>query len=676
MGSDASQLSLLVLLGSMLAVGALLLGAGIGFRWARRRAARPLRVLQTYFDNIVQLSDDAIVSVDATQRVQLFNRGAERAFGYQAAEMIGQPLDNLLPPRLHAAHRQHVERFAASPDVLRPMHERGVLVGRRRDGTEFPLEATISKFEVEASTVLTVRLRDITERRRAEEALQQLAAIVRSSDDAIIGKALDGTVTAWNAGAERLYGYTAEEALGRHISFLVPPDRQDELRLLFDRLLRGESITQIETVHLRKDGALRVVSLSVSPIRDGSGGITGFAAIGRDTTERKQLEVQRRQAQKMEAIGTLAGGIAHDFNNILAAIIGYAELVVEELPAGSRQREALVEILAAGSRAKELVRQILTFSRRTEQERRPISLQTIVAEALRLIRASIPATVEIRQQVEPGGTVVLADPTQLHQVVLNLAANADHAMRERGGVLDVQLRAVDVDAEFAAEHPPLRPGRHARLTVRDTGHGMAPQVRERIFDPFFTTKRPGEGTGMGLAVVHGIVTGHGGAIAVESALGRGTRFDIYLPCRDGPSEAQDTRVEHPAPGHQERILLVDDEPALVRVWAAMLEQLGYRVTASTSSRQALETFRDNPRAFDLVVTDQTMPHLTGEALVSELLRLRPDLPVILCSGYSHTPTEARGRGPGVRAVLMKPVARRELCLTIQRLLEERAGRPR
>ena len=675
MTSGAPQVSLLVL-GILLAIAALLLAAVIGFLWARRRAARPLHVLQTYFENIVQLSDDAIISVDATQRVRLFNRGAERTFGYQAAEVIGQPLDILLPPRLHAVHRQHVERFAASPDTIRPMHERGILVGRRRDGIEFPLEATISKFEVDGSAVLTVRLRDITERRRAEEAPQQLAAIVRSSDDAIIGKALDGTITAWNAGAERLYGYTAEEALGRHISFLVPPDRQDELRALFDRILKGESITQIDTVRLRKDGALRDVSLSVSPIRDGNGRITGFAEIDRDITERKQLEGQRQQAQKMEAIGTLAGGIAHDFNNILAAIIGYAELIVDDMPVGSRQREALVEILAAGARARELIRQILTFSRRTDRERRRIALQTIVAEALRLIRASIPTTVEIRQQVEPDGAVVLADPTQLHQVMLNLATNADYAMRERGGVLDVQLKTVDVDAEFAAGHPPLRPGRHARLTVRDTGHGMTAQVRERIFDPFFTTKRPGEGTGMGLAVVHGIVTGHGGAIAVESAPGRGTRFDIYLPCREGAPEDQDTREERPVRGHEERILLVDDEPALVRVWAAMLEQLGYRVRTSTNSLEALEAFRDNPRAFDLVITDQTMPDLTGEVLAQELLRLRPDLPVILCSGYSHTLNEEQERGVGVRAVLMKPVARRDLCLTIQRLLEERAVRPR
>jgi PAS domain S-box-containing protein len=629
-----------------------------------------------YFENIVQLSDDAIVSIDATQRVRLFNRGAERVFGYLAAEVIGQPLDMLLPPWLRAVHRQHVEHFAGSVDTLRPMDDRGILLGRRRDGTEFPIKASISKFEVEGTPILTVRLRDITERRQAEEVSQRLAAIVRSSDDAIIGKALDGTITAWNAGAERLYGYTAEEALGRHISFLVPPDHQGELRAILERILKGELIRNIETVHLRKDGVLRDVALTVSPIRDASGGVAGFAAIGRDITERKQLEVQRWQAQKMEAIGTLAGGIAHDFNNILAAITGYAELVVDDLPAGSRQRGPLEEILAAAARAKEVIRQILTFSQRSEPARRPIALQTVVAEALRLVRASIPTTVEIRQQVESGDAVVLADPTQLHQVVLNLAANAGHAMRERGGVLDVQLKAVDVDAEFAAEHLPLQPGRHVRLTVRDTGHGMPPQVQERIFDPFFTTKQPGEGTGLGLAVVHGIITGHGGAIVVESAPGRGTRFDIYLPCHAGALEEAATPEERPVRGHQERILIVDDEPALVRIWAAMLEKLGYRVTGSTSSREALETFRGNPQAFDLVITDQTMPNLTGEALAHEMLRLRPDLPIILCSGSNHALREAKGQGPGIRAVLLKPVARRELSSTIHQLLGEKAARLR
>ena len=638
-----------------------------------QKAAEMLRFAHAYLSNIVELSDDAIISVDTARAISLFSLGAERIFGYRASEVLGKPLDLLLPPRFHAAHRRHVERFAASPDAMRPMNERQTLVGLRKDGTEFPLEAAISKFETQGATVLTVRLRDMTEPRRAEEALKLFAAIVRSSDDAIIGKTVDGTILSWNGGAERLYGYPADEIVGRSISVLVPPEHLDRLRGVLERVRRGEHITHFETVRKRKDGALVDVSLSLSPIKDPTGQTVGLAAIERDITARKQLEAQLRQAQKMEAIGTLAGGIAHDFNNILNAVIGHAELLGDDLAEASRGADHLQEILVAGTRAKELVRQILTFSRRTERERRPVALRDIVPEAMRLLRASLPTTVEFRQQLEPGRALVLADPIQLHQVLLNLCTNAEHAMREQGGLLDVQLKTVEVDAEFAAAHPPLTPGSYVKLTVRDTGHGMPRKVRERIFDPFFTTKPLGEGTGMGLAVVHGIVTDHDGTITVESAPGTGTRFDVYLPRCDA-AEPPEIPLERPIRGHLERILLVDDEPSLVRLWTAMLEQLGYRVTAYTNSQHALEAFRAAPQTVDLVISDQTMPQLTGEAFARELLRLRPDLPLILCTGFSHSLTEEKAKTLGIRALLQKPIGRQELCVTVQRLLAERAIR--
>jgi signal transduction histidine kinase/ActR/RegA family two-component response regulator len=442
---------------------------------------------------------------------------------------------------------------------------------------------------------------------------------------------------------------------------------------ILEQIWRGERLTQVETVRVRKDGVRLDVSLSVSPIKDAAGRIVGASAIARDITGRKRLEAQMRQAQKMEALGTLAGGVAHDFNNILAVIMAQTEMAMDGLPEGGELWQQLQQILVAADRARNLVQQILTFSRRTEQERRPVAVQAIVAEAMRLLRASLPATVEFRQQIEPGRALVLADPTQLHQVVLNLCANAEHAMRERGGLLDVQLKTVEVDAEFAAAYPPLHPGSHAKLTVRDTGHGMTPRVLERIFDPFFTTKPRGEGTGMGLSVVHGIVANHGGAIAVESAPGRGTRFDVYLPRCDA-TEPPEIPVEAPTRGRGERILLVDDEPLLARIGGATLERLGYRVSSYTDVREALEAFRADPDAFDLVITDQTMPQVTGETLARELLRLRPRLPIILCTGFSHTTTEDKARSLGIRALLMKPVSRQELCLTVQRLLMERPVR--
>ena len=628
--------------------------------------------LQAYFANIVELSEDAIISVDVHHRVRLFNKGAEAIFGYQAAEVVGRPLDVLLPSRFLVSHRTHVTRFAASADALRPMNERGTIVGVRKDGSEFPAEATISKFSVKGETVMSVRLRDITQRKQAEAGLQRLAALVESSDDAIIGQALDGTIVTWNAGAERIYGYAAPEVVGRHFSLLVQPDDQAELSRLFEGVLRGDHVANYETTGWTKAGTRVDVSISISPIKDAAGAIVGMSVIGRDTTQRKHLEAQLRQAQKMEAIGTLAGGIAHDFNNLLNIITGDAELAASRLPNTSPAQDHLRDLLAATQRATDLVRQILTFSRRTEYERRSVVLQTVVEEVKHLLRASLPSTIDFRQFTDAAPAVILADPTQIHQVLLNLCTNAEHAMRDRGGVLDLHLRTVELDADFAAAHPPLRPGPHVKLTIRDTGHGMPHDVQARIFEPFFTTKRLGEGTGLGLAVVHGIVTGHGGAITVESAPGRGTRFDLYFPhCDDHALTPPSPQT--PLRGRGERLLLVDDEAAIIRLWTAALTDLGYRVTAHTDSRAALEAFRETPEAFDLVITDQTMPQLTGEALAQELLRLRPRLPIIMCTGQFPVAAGARPGPLGVRATLLKPVSRLDLSLAIQRLLAERVA---
>ncbi|MBP2670871.1 MAG: multi-sensor hybrid histidine kinase [candidate division NC10 bacterium] len=638
---------------------------------APANAEADLPFLQAYFANIVELSEDAIISIDAHSRICLFNKGAEAIFGYQAAEMLGRPLDALIPPRFVASHRENVTRFAASADALRSMNERTTVAGVRKDGTEFPAEATISKFTVKGQTVMSVRLRDITRRKQAEAGLHRLAVLVESSDDAITGLGLDGAIVTWNGGAGRLYGYAAPEVVGRPFALLVQPDGHAELSRLFERVLRGEHVVNYETVGWTKAGAGVDVSLSVSPIKDSGGAITGISVIGRDITQRKRLEAQVKQAQKMEAVGTLAGGIAHDFNNLLGIIAGDAELAAVRIPNASPAQDHLRDLLAAVQRAKELVRQILTFSHPTHSERRPVALQTVVDEVKHLLRASLPSTIDFRQFTDAAPAVILADPTQIHQVLLNLCTNAEHAMRPRGGVVDLQLRTVDLDADFAWSHPPLRPGPHVKLTIRDTGHGMPHDVQARIFEPFFTTKPPGEGTGLGLAVVHGIVTGHGGAITVESAPGRGTRFDLYFPRCDEIAAAPPA-VQAPLRGQGEHLLLVDDEAALVRLWTVALTDLGYRVTAHTSSRAALEAFRETPDAFDLVITDRTMPQMTGEALAQEILRLRPRLPIILCTGNVPVAPGARTRPLGVSATLLKPVSRLDLSLAIQRLLAERA----
>ena len=395
----------------------------------------------------------------------------------------------------------------------------------------------------------------------------------------------------------------------------------------------------------------------------------GIEQIRKTEAERLKLQVQLQQSQKMEAIGTLAGGIAHDFNNILAAVLGYTELALGTVAKDAATHRYLSRVLDAALRARSLILQILTFSRETEQATGPIQVVPIAKETLRLLRASLPATIEIRQDLQ-SKLAAVADATRIHQVLMNLCTNAAHAMRKKGGVLEVSCTDVFLDSEFVQRHPGLSPGAHLRLTVSDTGHGMPRFILDRIFDPFFTTKRKGEGSGLGLSVVHGIVKGLNGHILVYSSPGKGTSFQIFLPgvSADG-LEASST--EEPVPTGAEHILLVDDEAALVDVNTDILQSLGYKITGMTSPVEALEHFRADPHRFDLVITDMTMPRMTGDKLAAELLKIRSDLPVILCSGFS---VSLNGKGKdldGMRpsALLRKPILKRDMAVAVRAALD-------
>jgi PAS domain S-box-containing protein len=392
----------------------------------------------------------------------------------------------------------------------------------------------------------------------------------------------------------------------------------------------------------------------------------------RNERERDALAAQLQRTQRLESIGLLAGGIAHDFNNILASIMGFSEIVLEELPPGSPGAPHMQQILAATERARSLVRQILAFSRQAQLERRPAFLTELVEEVLRFVRASIPSTVEIRPRIDRETRPVLMDTTQIHQVLMNLCTNAEHAMRPGGGVLGVALSSVEIGRAEAQRLGDLAPGRYAVLAVSDTGCGIDEATRERIFDPFFTTKRTGEGTGLGLATSYGIVVSHGGAIAVESEAGVGSTFSVYLPCIAEPTPA--TREGRPEPLRgSERVLFVDDEPALVAVGRGMLSSLGYEVTATPSSQEALELLRADPAAFDIVVTDMTMPHLTGLDLAAAARELRRDLPVLLTSGLSQSLSPWQASEAGVAQVLPKPYTKPELAAAVRRALAQRSS---
>jgi PAS domain S-box-containing protein len=504
---------------------------------------------------------------------------------------------------------------------------------------------------------------DISDRKLAEEALLKTQFAIDHAADALFWVQPDGRIAEVNIAACRYLGYTREELLALRFENIDP--QESDWDSSWGELKAKGSIT-VESTHFGKNG--RMIPVEVVANYLDYHGREFICAFVRDITERRTLEAQLRQAQKLETIGTLAGGIAHDFNNILGPILGYTDMLLAEQKQDSKVREDLGHILKAAYRAKELVQQILLFSRQGERDRTPIQIHLIVREALKLIEATMPSTVEIQQEIDPDCAAVMADPTQIHQVFLNLCTNAQHAMRDTGGVLSVSLKELDADESFVRAYPELEEGRYLRLTVSDTGHGMDKSGLERIFEPFYTTKQIGEGTGLGLSVAHGIVVGHGGTVTVDSEPDKGSSFHVYLPCVVADARpVTSTPIPHAAA--HESVLYVEDQEDVAAIGRAMLERLGYNVTVALNGADALKVFRADLDRFDLVVTDQTMPGMTGSDLARALLRIRPDLPIVLMTGSSETVTPESAREAGVRRFVRKPIVTRELAIALREALE-------
>ena len=521
---------------------------------------------------------------------------------------------------------------------------------------------------------------DITRQKRAEGALrdsEKRYRVVVEDIPAMICRFLpDGTLSFVNSSCSGFLNKNPEELVGQNFFQFIPEEEQEKVRESFISLNQNMPMTTFELQVIAPDGSIHWKEWTDRALFNEKGQVVEYQSIGRDITEVKlaqeekvKIQKQLQQAQKMEAIGTLAGGIAHDFNNILGVIFGCTELALFDVPEGTDAYRNLRQVLNAGNRATDLVQQILTFSRRKEMEQKPVRLGIVFKEALKMLRASLPSTIEIRQEIKQDSGMVLTDPTQMHQVLMNLCTNAAHAMREKGGVLKVGFDNVEFDSKEEAQNPDLSPGPYVRLTVGDTGHGMDPAILERIFDPYFTTKEMGDGTGLGLAVIDGIVRGCKGAITVHSEPGKGTAFQVFLPRVDqfkGLAEGEEAAA---LPAGNERILFVDDEEALVQIGKEMLERLGYEVVAKTSSIEALEIFRTQPDKYDLVITDMTMPKMTGEELAKEFIRIRPDIPIILCTGFSEHITEERAKGIGIQEFIMKPLVIRNLAEKIRNVLD-------
>jgi PAS domain S-box-containing protein len=525
-----------------------------------------------------------------------------------------------------------------------------------------------------------MRILDITARLQAQEVLKESRErlkLVVNNLPVVVGRLYqDGTVDFLEDKLKGLTGFSSKEfgSGGRPWSEVILEEDQEPARKAFLHAL-GTDHTYVRQYRVKsKDGRVIWLQESGQIACDAQGRALYTDIVLLDVTERKQaeemrpqFEAQLRQAQRMDAIGSLAGGIAHDFNNILGVMLGYTEMALMSLKEDDGLKRRLQQVLKAGKRGKELVSQILSFSRPSPQERRPVKMSAIVKEALNMLRATLPTTIELKMRLEEEQDTILADPTQMHQVIINLCANAAHAMRDKGGLLDISVKPVNLDAKAAAQFHGLFPGPHIHVTVKDSGHGMDRDTMEKIFDPFFTTKKMEEGTGMGLAVVHGIIKAHGGAITVQSKAGKGSEFQIYLPrveASELPGGTEATAVEN----GQERLLFVDDEEWLVDMWKEILESLGYRMTVTTRPLEALDMFKAKPQDFDLVIADQTMPQMTGLELAKELLALRPELPIILVTGFSQLVTPEKAKAAGVREFIMKPLSISELTNAISKSL--------
>ncbi|HEY3276431.1 MAG TPA: PAS domain S-box protein [Syntrophorhabdaceae bacterium] len=550
----------------------------------------------------------------------------------------------------------------------------------RRDGVVRQILARIRASRDAAGR--TLRLyganQDITERKEAEAALRESEERFRTVfDESPVGIVMVGSDYRFirsNAAFCAMIGYTEQELTSRAVQDIIHPEHIAEDRRNSDMLLKGEiRVYRTEKRYIRKDNEIVWGSSTVSTIHDKDRRFLYFLSMVEDITQRKQAEEQKAelesrllQAQKMEAIGTLAGGIAHDFNNILAGIIGFTEMALDDLPPEVPSRRHLGLVLKSGLRGRDLVRQILAFSRKTGYERSPVSVSSIVNETIKLLRASLPAAVQITVDNASTSDIVFANPTEIQQIVMNLCTNAAHAMRERGGRLRITLADFEVEPDSSLGST-LAAGAYVLLAVKDTGTGIDAKVVKKIFEPFFTTKKPGQGTGMGLAVVYGIVKSLGGDISVKSSRKTGTLFHVLLPkVERGTSSGH--QVEE-IPRGSERILFVDDENTLAKLGKAALEKLGYRVTAMTDSIKALKIFSKNPSRFDLVITDQTMPDMQGLNLAEELLRIRPNIPIILCTGHSDAVSPEIAKKAGISGFLMKPIAKREMAEAIRRVLD-------
>ncbi|MGK5092384.1 response regulator [Deltaproteobacteria bacterium TL4] len=616
---------------------------------------------------ITETARDAIITIDEENNILFANSAAEEIFGYKVSELYDQKITMLMPDSLRNTHQTALKDYILN-SKKHMSWETIEFPGHHKEGHEISVEVSFGEFIEEGKHLFTGVIRDISERKRAEEQYIRLATAIEQAAESIVITDAEGIIQYVNPAFERVSQYSNAEVLNKNAK-IVKSGKHDKIfyKNMWAHLVEGK-VWSGRITNKRKDGSLYEEEATISPIRNAANKIVSYVAVKRDITREGELEKQLRHSQKMEAIGTLAGGIAHDFNNILFAVLGYLALAKEGVAPDTLVHKDLEEALLAGNRARDLVRQILSFSRQEESELQPFEITPILKEVLKLLRSTTSTTIEIRQELTSEKLTLIADPTQVHQVIMNLCTNAIYAMRDQEGVLEVRLEKAEVDEEFAKNHM-ISEGPYVKLVIRDTGSGIPAHLMDRIFEPFFTTKPVGEGTGLGLSVVHGIVQNHKGAITVSSKEGDGSMFTVYFPVISKtltvPPKLES--VYHPGKG---RILIVDDEQMLVELEKRILERCGYEVVTFTSSLDVLSLIRAQPNAFDLVLTDQSMPKMTGLQLAKALRQINPDLPVILITGHPKEVTAKQAIGSGVREHVIKPIDASELSQVVARVLEK------
>ena len=625
-----------------------------------------------YARSLIEASLDPFVTISPEGKITDVNEATIKVTGVPREELIGTDFsDYFTEPE--DARRGYERVFAKGYVTDYP------LTIRHRDGRLTSVLYNASVYLDTQGRVLGVfaAARDVTAQEAAQNELDEATGLLEKvfSITQVLVAYMDASFDFFrvNPAYAQAYGREPQDFQGKNYFDLFPGPADETM---FRDVLETGRPTFSHAMPLPggagPGGGAVYVNRSVHRLTGPDGSVRGIILILLDVTREVLLDEHARQAQKMEALGTLAGGIAHDFNNILSAIVINAELALLDGPEAEGCRQYLPPILDAAERGKELVKQVLAFSRKKRLELKPVRPAPVIHEALRFLRASLPATIEIRDMITAEDSVTLSDATEIYRVLVNLGSNAAFAMRETGGVLSVAFDAVDLDDGAASRLPGLKPGPHVRLTVEDTGAGIPAEMLPRIFDPFFTTKGQAESVGMGLAVVHGIVTGSRGAISVESEVGKGSAFRVYFPrVKSAIAEAEDPTG--PIPGGHERVLVIDDERSLAESLRDMLRRLGYDATFETDSLKALELLRSRPGDFDIVITDQTMPHLVGTTLAEEAMRIRKDFPIILCTGYSDRIDERSAARLGIRDLVMKPFTLREMAAAIRRALDGRAG---